>query len=269
MGNHAQIQVRIIFIMDTKEELKDTVTKEEKATDFLPKKEKPKLKMSRYTVMLVPDSTDDAKQYEFSIDKIARYVVIALAVIVVVACVIISFAYKNYKLRNDSSLQSVIDNMEVDAQELQKKNDELTEIVKMNESSIADLKSQVSELELATAGLYIPSIIPYKGNALMISDLIVDNAVSYSCLEGAAIVATANGTVESIDENMYGYTVIIDHKNGYKTSYTVEEALKVAVGDDVVKGEVLLYVSEDDETFSYAVLLDGKNQDPKDFLEQK
>ena len=255
--------------MANNDEIKNSVDKEEKATDFIPKKEKPRLKMSRYTVMLVPDSTDEAKTYEFSIDKIARYVVIGLAVIVIIACLIISFAYKNYRLRNDSSLQSVIDNMEVEASDLQKKNDELTEIVKINESSIDELKDKVSELEIATAGLYIPNIMPYKGSAIMISDRIVDNAVSYSCLEGVAIVSTANGTVESVDENMYGYTVIIDHKNGYKTSYTVEEPLKVAVGDDVVRGEVLLYVSEDDETFSYAVVLDGKNQDPKDFIDMK
>lgn len=255
--------------MANNDEIKNSVDKEENATDFIPKKEKPRLKMSRYTVMLVPDSTDEAKTYEFSIDKIARYVVIGLAVIVIIACLIISFAYKNYRLRNDSSLQSVIDNMEVEASDLQKKNDELTEIVKINESSIDELKDKVSELEIATAGLYIPNIMPYKGSAIMISDRIVDNAVSYSCLEGVAIVSTANGTVESVDENMYGYTVIIDHKNGYKTSYTVEEPLKVAVGDDVVRGEVLLYVSEDDETFSYAVVLDGKNQDPKDFIDMK
>lgn len=255
--------------MANNDEIKNSVDKEEKATDFIPKKEKPRLKMSRYTVMLVPDSTDEAKTYEFSIDKIARYVVIGLAVIVIIACLIISFAYKNYRLRNDSSLQSVIDNMEVEASDLQKKNDELTEIVKINESSIDELKDKVSELEIATAGLYIPNIMPYKGSAIMISDRIVDNAVSYSCLEGVAIVSTANGTVESVDENMYGYTVIIDHKNGYKTSYTVEEPLKVAVGDDVVRGEVLLYVSEDDESFSYAVVLDGKNQDPKDFIDMK
>lgn len=255
--------------MDNKEEIKDSVSKEESAKDFIPQKEKPKLKMSRYTVMLVPDSTDDAKSYEFSIDKIARYAVIAIAVIVIIASLIISFAVKNYRLRNDSSLQSVIDNMEVDAETLQKKNEELTEIVKQNEASISELKSQVSELELATAGLYIPSILPYKGSALQISDIIVDNAITYSCLEGAAIVATANGTVESVNENMYGYEIVIDHKNGYKTSYTIEERGKVAAGDDVVKGEVLLYVSEDDETFTYAVVLDGKNQDPKDFFEVK
>lgn len=255
--------------MDNKEEIKEQVDKEQKAEDFMPKKEKPKLKMSRYTVMLVPDSTDDAKTYEFTIDKIARYVVIALAVIIIVASLIVSFAVKNYRLRNDSSLQSVIDNMQADATDLAEKNNELTEIVKSSDESINQLKERVSELELETAGLYIPAIKPYKGSAILISDIILDNAISYSCLEGAAVVSTANGTVESINENMYGYTVIVDHKNGYKTEYTVEEPVRVAVGDDVVRGEVLLYVSEDDETFTYAVVLDGKNQDPKDFFEIK
>ena len=98
-------------------------------------------------------------------------------------------------------------------------------------------------------------------------DIIIENAISYSCLEGVAIVATANGTVEDITENMYGYTLTIDHKNGYKTEYTVEEKLKVEKGDDVVRGEVLLYVSEDDEIFSYSVLLDNERQDPKQFFE--
>lgn len=269
-GNSNKIKTKEIIKManeENKDKVYVDVDKEEKATDFIPKKEKPKLKMSRYTVMLVPDSTDDAKTYEFTIDKIARCAVIALAVIIIIVSLIVSFAVKNYRLRNDSSLQSVIDNMEVDADTLQKKNDELTEIVKMNEASINELREQVSELELATAGLYIPSIKPYKGSALLISDLIVDNAISYSCLEGAAIVATANGTVEKITENMHGYEIILDHKNGYKTSYTVEEPMKVSEGDDVVRGEVLLYVSEDDETFSYAVVLDGKNQNPKDFFD--
>ena len=255
--------------MDKKEDIKESVSKTENASDFLPKKEKPRLKMSRYTVMLVPDSTDDAKQYEFTIDKIARYVVIGLAAIIIIASLIVSFAVKNYRLRNDSSLQSIIDNMEVDAENVQKKNDELTEIIKMNEGTISELKSQVNELELATAGLYIPAILPYKGRALMVSDKIVENAVSYSCLEGAAIVATANGTIENISENMHGYEVIIDHKNGYKTHYTIEEYPRTSVGEDVVRGEVLMYVSEDDETLSYAVVLDGNNQNPKDFFEIK
>lgn len=255
--------------MEKKKDLVETVDKEQKADDFMPKKEKPKLKMSRYTVMLVPDSTDDAKTYEFTIDKIARFAVLAIAVLVIIVSLIVSFAVKNYRLRNDSSLQAVIDNIQVEKQALEKQNEELTELVKLSDSNISELKDRISELEHETAGLYIPNIYPYKGSAIMISDLIVENALSFSCLEGVAITATANGTVESISSNMYGYTVIIDHKNGYKTQYTIEEKPIIAEDDNIVRGEVIAYVSEDDETFSYAVVLDGKNQDPKDFLEGK
>lgn len=255
--------------MDKKEEIKESVDKEQNAKDFMPKKEKPRLKMSRYTVMLVPDSTDDAKTYEITIDRIARYVVLALAVIVIIVSLIVSFAVKNYRLRNDSSLQAVIDNLMVEKQALEKQNEELTELVKLTDENVSSLKEKVSELELETAGLYIPNIMPYKGSALMISDVIIQNAISFSCLEGAAIITTANGVIESIDEDMYGYTLVIDHMNGYKTQYTIEEEPMGRVGDSVVRGEVITYVSEDDETFSYAVVLDGVNQDPKDFLEVK
>lgn len=253
--------------MDNKNDKIESVDKTQNAKDFIPKKEKPKLKMSRYTVMLVPDSTDDAKSYEFTIDRIARYAVIALCLIIIVVSLIVSFAVKNYRLRNDSSLQAVIDNLEMDKQTLEKKNEELNELLKHSDDTINEYKQIVGELEIETAGLFIPNIKPYKGSALMVSDLIVDSAVSYSCLEGAAIVVTANGTVTSIDENMYGYVVTVDHKNGYNTEYTIEEVPMVSVGDDVVRGEVLAYVSEDDETLSYAVVIDGKRQEPKNFFE--
>lgn len=238
----------------------------EKAEDFIPKKEKPKLKMSRYTVMLVPDSTDDAKTYEFTIDKIARYAVVALAVIIIIVSLIVSFAVKNYRLRNDSSLQAVIDNMEVEMKALEDENAQIKEVARLSDENVSELKERISELEIETAGLYIPNIYPYKGSAIQISDLVVKDALSYSCLTGVSIVATANGIVENIVDDMYGYTVVIDHKNGYKTQYTMEEVPMVAKGDMVVRGEVLAYVQEDDETLSYAVVIDGKNQDPKDFL---
>lgn len=253
--------------MENQNEKIEAATKEQNVSDFIPKKEKPRLKMSRYTMMLVPDSTDDAKSYEFTIDRIARYAVLAICLLIIVISLIVSFAVKNYRLRNDSSLQAVIDNLIVEKQTLEKKNEELTELLKHSEETINEYKQVVGELEIETAGLYIPNIKPYKGSALMISDLIVDDAVSYSCLEGAAIVVTANGTVTSITESVYGNVVTVDHKNGYSTEYTIEEVPMVNKGDDVVRGEVLAYVSEDDETFSYAVIVDGKRQEPKNFIE--
>lgn len=253
--------------MSDKKEKIEAVNKEQKASDFIPKKEKPRLKMSRYTMMLVPDSTDDAKSYEFTIDRIARYVVLAFCLLVIIVSLIVSFAVKNYRLRNDSSLNAVIDNLQAEKKVLEQKIEEQNELLKHSDDTINELKQVVGELEIETAGLYIPNIKPYKGSALAISDLIVEEAASFSCLEGAAIVVTANGTVKSIVENMHGYKITVDHKNGYSSEYTIEEVPMVAEGDDVVRGEVLAYVSEDDENFSYAVVVDGKYQNPGNFME--
>ena len=43
-----------LLIMENKEELKETVSKEENAADFLPKKEKPRLKTVSYTHLTLP-----------------------------------------------------------------------------------------------------------------------------------------------------------------------------------------------------------------------
>lgn len=249
-----------------KMEENEKIKEDEKAEDYMPKKEKPKLKMSRYTVMLMPDSTDELKTYEITIDKIAMYVVLFIAAIIIIASLIVSFAVKNYRLRNDSSLQSVIDNQEVENQALTEKIEELTELLQNSDDTISEMKTRISELELETAGLYIPTITPYKGSAIMISDIIVKDSVSYNCLEGATVVVTANGTVEDISEDMYGTTITVDHKNGYKTKYTSTGKIKAKLNDDVVRGEAIFEILEDDSTFSYVVELDGKNQKAKDFI---
>ena len=257
-------------IMEENEKIKE----DEKAEAYMPKKEKPKLKMSRYTVMLMPDSTDELKTYEITIDKIAMYVVLFIAAIIIIASLIVSFAVKNYRLRNDSSLQTVIDNQEASNQALQSKIDELTELLQNSDDTISEMKTTISELELETAGLYIPTITPYKGSAIMISDIIVKDSVSYNCLEGATVVVTANGTVEDISEDMYKQAVKRnakginngDHKNGYKTKYTSTGKIKAKLNDDVVRGEAIFEILEDDSTFSYVVELDGKNQKAKDFI---
>lgn len=244
----------------------EKIKEDENAEAYMPKKDKPKLKMSRYTVMLMPDSTDELKTYEITIDKIAKYAVAIVALIVIIICLIVSFAVKNYRLKNDSSLQSVIENQQVENQALNEKIEELTELLQTSDDTISEMKTTISDLELETAGLYIPCITPYKGSGIRISDIIVKDSISYNCLEGATVIATANGTVEDISEDMYGTTVTVNHKNGYKTKYTSTGKVKARKNDDVVRGEALFEITEDDSTFSYVVELDGKNQKATDFL---
>lgn len=237
-----------------------------KVDTYVKKPDKPKLKMTKYTVMLIPNSTDGAKSYELTIDKIACGVVLFAAVVIIILSTIFSLSYKNYKLRNDSSLLSQIETLKAENESLKIKNDELEVIAKENDEKAENYLNNLSARELLDAQQYIPNIRPYKGSGIMLSDILVDGATTFNCLEGAKIVSTAVGKVSDINEDMMGYVITVDHGNGFKTRYTTTGELNVKVDDDVVKGETLATVLADDQSFSYAVLLDDKAEDAKEYI---
>lgn len=243
--------------------------KELDAKEYFSPKVKPKLKMSRYTVMLIPDSADGAKSIELTIDKIARYAVLILAAVIIITSLIVSFAVKNYRLRNDFSYQTQVENLTAEKASLETKVEDLSELLSDSDVTITDLKSQISDLEFQLAGDYIPSIIPYKGSAVMLTNTIAEGALSFACLESTYIVATAKGTIADISEDILGTNIIIDHGNGYKTKYITTATIRVAVGDEVDKGDRIAEIINDDDTFGYIVLLNDKVQNPKDFIEKK
>lgn len=237
-----------------------------KVDTYIPKPEKPKLKMTKYTIMLIPNSTDGAKSYELTIDKIACAIVAFVATVVIVLSIIFSLIYKNYKLRNDSSLLSQIETLRAENESLTTRNSELEEIAKENGERAENYLNNLSARELLDAQQYIPNIRPYKGSGIMLSDILVDGATTFNCLEDAKIVSTAVGKVTDISEGMTGYVITVDHGNGFKTQYTTTGELNTKVGDDVVKGETIATILSDDQSFSYAVLLDDKAQDAKEYI---
>ena len=249
-----------------KEPVKEIKKEELNAENYMPKEPKPRLKMSRYTMMLIPDSTDSLKTYEFTIDKIARYIVLFVAAIVLIVMLITSFAVKNYRLRNDYSLKTQIENLQEDNESLTEKNNELSKLLSENDSQISELKSRINELELESASEYIPSIIPYKGSAVALTNTVTEGAVSYACLEGLRILATAKGKVVNIEETDIGTEITVDHDNGYKTRYITPGKIEVKVDDMVNKGDCISEITEDDGIFSYIVFLNNKPTDPKELM---
>lgn len=243
--------------------------KELDAKEYFSPKIKPKLKMSQYTIMLIPDSADGAKSIELTIDKIARYIVLGLALVIIITSLIVSFAVKNYRLKNDFSLQSQIENLNAEKADLVAKIDTQNELLSDSDIQINELKKQISDLEFQVAGDYIPSIIPYKGSAVMLTNTISEGALSFACLESTYVVTTAKGKVTDIYDDILGTNIIVDHGNGYKTQYISNAKIRVAVNDEVDKGDRLAEIENDDDTFGYIVLLNDKIQNPKDFIEKK
>ena len=62
---------------------------------------------------------------------------------------------------------------------------------------------------------------------------------------GTPVLASADGTIESIsmDEN-YGQTVVVDHLNGWKTTYSqLQDEVPVYVGQSIKCGDTIGYVN--------------------------
>ena len=67
--------------------------------------------------------------------------------------------------------------------------------------------------------------------------------IDIACAYGTSIVAADGGTVEYTGyKGAMGYTVIIDHGNGYKTYYEHCSSFATSTGKHVYKGQVIAYV---------------------------
>ena len=86
---------------------------------------------------------------------------------------------------------------------------------------------------------------------------------------GEPVYASASGVVESIDLNddIYGKMLVLDHLNGYKTSYGHNSHINVEVGDFVRKGEQIAEVGNTGMSSAphlhFEILYHDKNIDPE------
>ncbi|MDE7242866.1 MAG: peptidoglycan DD-metalloendopeptidase family protein [Oscillospiraceae bacterium] len=94
---------------------------------------------------------------------------------------------------------------------------------------------------------------------------------------GDAVVAAAAGTVLSAEnDDRLGTTVVIDHNNGYVTTYaSLQEEVPVLVGDTVEAGTILGTVGNTSLSeaglgahLHFSVKKDGTAIDPAEFLEE-
>ncbi len=86
---------------------------------------------------------------------------------------------------------------------------------------------------------------------------------------GEPVYAAASGVVESInlDDEIYGKILVLDHLNGYKTSYGHNSHINVQVGTFVRKGEQIAEVGNTGISSAphlhFEILLHDQNIDPE------
>ena len=134
------------------------------------------------------------------------------------------------------------------------------------QSSLEELESKMKSLEKSYSTLdnelqiigskrnSIPSIQPVTNHELTLltaaygtlmhpfyRTLQSHQGVDYAVAEGTRIFATADGIVKEVKgkNSTSGITVVIDHRNGYTTSYSHLQSVKVRRGQRVQRGDII------------------------------
>ena len=163
---------------------------------------------------------------------------------------------------------------------------ELKEKVRQSEATLTKLNESYLELQrlLDTVGdgrNRIPAIQPVINQQLTLltasygmrihpfyRTLQSHQGVDYTVPEGSRVFATADGVVRDVAlrNSTSGQTVVIDHGNGYETSYSHLSKINVRKGQRVSRGEIIALSGDTGLSLSphlhYEVRLNGMRVDP-------
>ena len=163
---------------------------------------------------------------------------------------------------------------------------ELKEKVRQSEATLTKLNESYLELQrlLDTVGdgrNRIPAIQPVINQQLTLltasygmrihpfyRTLQSHQGVDYTVPEGSRVFATADGTVREVAQrnSTSGQTVVIDHGNGYETSYNHLSKINVRKGQQVRRGDIIALSGDTGLSLAphlhYEVRYNGMRVDP-------
>lgn len=105
----------------------------------------------------------------------------------------------------------------------------------------------------------------------------IHDGVDIAAALGAAVLSASSGTVQSVTEDaLMGVTVVIDHEDGYQTTYCnlakdpmVLPGAKVGAGEVIgAVGDTALAESKQESHLHFSVTKDGDVVDPNEYLNQ-
>lgn len=122
-------------------------------------------------------------------------------------------------------------------------------------------------------------ITPHSTDKLVynrtMADWRIHEGLDVAAEQGTEVLAIAGGTVAEIyDDDRYGTTVVLDHRNGIQSSYSnLAEVPTVAVGDTVMAGEILgsvgstaLWEAGEQPHLHLSMTVNGESVDPTGYL---
>jgi len=119
---------------------------------------------------------------------------------------------------------------------------------------------------------HIPNVIPVVG--IVSKKFSEENdhlGTDFSAQPGSPVFASGSGTVEFAgQQDELGNTVVIDHQNGYVTSYSHLKDIRTRKGRNVSKGDIIGTVGSTGNSSAphlhYTITKNGKERDPEEFI---
>lgn len=242
-----------------------------------------------YTLILTSDSP--TASYRRLHIRTAALAVVSFVLFVAVICyaVYITISMSGYVERNAKQLEQIVQ-LKEENEKLTADNKTLGGRVTSLEENLSHREAQEQELVAAHEENYVPKGFPMSGAAQIKEEDTAaeteeaqgaDDALKveakeewkeliFVATEGTKVVATAPGTVKETREaeGEVSY-VVIDHGNGYVTTYRNLGSPIVDEGSQVVKGSALFLVGEDNTETGYSIRKDEEYMNPLELIEIK
>ena len=150
--------------------------------------------------------------------------------------------------------------------------DDLTNQNKTLSSTVNKLTAREAELVAELEKQSTPSRFPLTGGVLGNTEGVTseDGEITsvFIASEGDNVIATANGTVVSIEtDEQFGNKVVIDTGNGYTMVFMNRGNVLVKIGDTVVPSTKIFLITKNNKEVGYQIIKDGEYLNPTDLLE--
>ena len=242
------------------------------------------MKKKYYTVQIIPEDSHGIKQYKissvwFTAAKIALVAFILIAGVFIFNLGKINKIVASYEkmrvtnaqlIKKDNNYETFIENDSAKINSIIDRNrfaHTPNEKINVDYDNIHSWESGDEKIRLER----IPSILPVAGlESKKYSEAEEHLGVDFSAPAGSPVFATGSGVVEfSGDMDELGNTVVIDHQNGYKSSYSHLKDIRVRKGRSINKGGIIGTVGTTGNAsgahLHYEITKDGKKINPEIF----
>lgn len=174
---------------------------------------------------------------------------------------------------------NTIEALNTEKEQLSNQIEELNRSLQILSDTVLQKAQNEQELSEQIAEQSIPTLFPISTSSVLTEEkedvLDINGEVEYSapvCVLmsqiNTLVMSTGAGVVEEIkEEPKYGYSLTVNHNNGYKTVYRCNGVVTVSAGQKVNPGDTLFLITEDSEPIGYQLMYEGVFINPIELMD--